>query len=113
MTKIRTGFVSNSSSSSFIIAVKKDDPKDLVITLPIDEYIGEGESLEDFSKNPHLLNDCDYRKDYIDDLKKECKKYEKTHNFVYLNLDQYEDAILIQALEEKQKDIVVIEGGDF
>ena len=106
--KIRSGFVSNSSSSSFILAIKKDNPEDLILRIPIKDYLGNSMSIAKLSS--HLLNEYEYEPEQLEETIEKCLPYQETHTFVELRLDYHEDKVLIDALSQTQKDVIIIEG---
>lgn len=71
--KIRKGFVSNSSSSSFIVATKNDKQKEF-----LDKYTN---SLYSGSLNPLIV------KEYIED----CSRYDDKDEYFIKTLLQYEE----------------------
>lgn len=83
--KIRNGFVSNSSSSSFYVAVPKDEPfnEDLIWrSLGVDRFSLAGQLLKayvDFFKEGETVDLDqlmeDYGSDTVEDLKKSCRNH--------------------------------------
>ena len=67
--KVRNGFVSNSSSSSFIVAVEKDSGP-LCLKLNIENECTIINSIEE-------LNSCDYFEYYGEKERKESKEYQQ------------------------------------
>jgi len=113
--KIRNGFVSNSSSSSFVVAIKKDDgeacphcgrsaPNILKMLEQKECYGGETE-LEGVGIDAVLVyadeiyGDDDYYKDEADTIREKAAKYGNDWELAVFSVD-YHDEVMSQMIED-------------